>query len=233
MLILSLAPTVCVIGLQIAIDITLEPIVEAIRLIGSLTVVAVLMAAAASRLREREAQHRHRHGGAHRSTGRSRPVMSATWRAAWCTAWRSRPPRCHPVAHRLGGGRRPRRVHDSNSAPVARRDRRGVRVRGPAGSVEIPGGAGIVSARSPGHRRRPSRSAAETASAARAGVRTTTRPSAPRDRAARPGPSRRSRRRRAPRRSPAGRTPASVSAVTMPYTSVLKPSRRPPRRRRC
>ncbi|GAB3978709.1 hypothetical protein GCM10029978_072140 [Actinoallomurus acanthiterrae] len=53
MLILSLAPTVFVIGLQIAIDNTLEPVVDAIRLIGSLAVVTVLMAAAASRLRGR------------------------------------------------------------------------------------------------------------------------------------------------------------------------------------
>jgi hypothetical protein len=53
MLILSLAPTVWVIGLQIALDNTLEPVVDAIRVIGCLAVVTVLMAAAASRLRER------------------------------------------------------------------------------------------------------------------------------------------------------------------------------------
>ncbi|MEV0402266.1 hypothetical protein [Actinoallomurus sp. NPDC050550] len=53
MLILSLVPTVYVVGFQIAIDTTLEPVVDAIRVIGCLAVVTVLMAAAASRLRER------------------------------------------------------------------------------------------------------------------------------------------------------------------------------------
>ncbi|GAA4635604.1 hypothetical protein GCM10023196_081780 [Actinoallomurus vinaceus] len=52
MLILSLAPTVYVLGFQIAIDTALAPVVDAIRILGSLAVVAVLTAAAASRLRE-------------------------------------------------------------------------------------------------------------------------------------------------------------------------------------